>query len=104
MHYQLDQATSLSSQLTLDSCANAADRVLNYDSVKRPASQEMSGAEYGSPCVRHRETTWKGNTQAVRGANLPFLPIKMTRAVFTFLKLSKLFITSKSHRNIKYSK
>ena len=69
--------------------------------LKRPASQEMSGAEYGSPCVRHRETTWKGNTQAVRGANLPFLPIKMTRAVFTSLKL---FITSKSHRNIKYSK
>ena len=65
MHYQLDQATSLSSQLTLDSCANAADRVLNYDSVKRPASQEMSGAEYGSPCVRYRDT-WKGNTQAVQ--------------------------------------
>ena len=82
---------------------HCADRVLNYDSVKRPASQEMSGAEYGSPCVRYRDT-WKGNTQAVRGANLPFLPIKMTRAVFTSLKLSKFSITSKSHRNIKYSK
>ena len=32
--------------------------------LKRPASQEMSGAEYGSPCVRYRDT-WKGNTQAV---------------------------------------
>ena len=99
MHYQLDQATSLSSQLTLDSCANAADRVLNYDSVKRPASQEMSGAEYGSPCVRHRETTWKGNTQAVRGANLPFLPIKMTKGCVHFPQTFQTFhhikITSK---------
>lgn len=53
----------------------SADRVLNYDSVKR---LQMGGADYGGPCVRYRDT-WKGNTQAVLGAVAPFLPINMTR-------------------------